>query len=263
MTDTAALRARPDRESFRSTLSRLGGAQKPAATGSPAYSRFVNRKFGRVLAAAAFQVGLTPNQVTFISAAFSAAAIVGLALAPPSVPAAILIALGLLLGYAFDSADGQLARLRGGGSPAGEWLDHVVDSVKTTVVHLAVLIGWFRFTDFADAHPALLLLPVAFTTVNVVFFFTIILTEQLRRAHPDRAPKPADTSRAAVIRSIVLSPTDYGVLCWVFLLWAWPVAFAVGYGLMLAGTFLFLLAALPKWYREMVALRDPAPVPGT
>ena len=41
----------PDGESFGGTIRRLAGAQKPPAKGSPAYSRFVNRKIGRVLAA--------------------------------------------------------------------------------------------------------------------------------------------------------------------------------------------------------------------
>src|SRR6185436_886779 len=108
-------------------------------------SRFVNRKIGRVLAAGSYQLGLTPNAVTGISALFSAAAIAIIACLSPSVGVGVLVAVLLLLGYAFDSADGQLARLRGGGSPAGEWLDHVVDSIKVVALHLAVLIGWFRF----------------------------------------------------------------------------------------------------------------------
>ncbi|MCF7553839.1 CDP-alcohol phosphatidyltransferase family protein [Pseudonocardia sp. WMMC193] len=244
----------PPSSSMRETLRRLRSAQKPPATGSPAYSRFVNRRIGRVLAAASFHLGLTPNQVTAISAAFSAAAIAAMALAPPHPLTALLIAIGLLLGYAFDSADGQLARLRGGGTPAGEWLDHVVDSVKAAALHLAVLIGWFRFWDATQASPALLLLPIGFTLVSAVFFFVQILTDQLRRSRPDRAPKPADASLKAVLRSVAVAPTDYGLLCVLFVLFAWPPVFAVAYTLMLAGTVLFLLAALPKWYREMAAL---------
>lgn len=235
-------------ESFVGTVRRLAGAQKPPAKGSPAYSRFVNRKIGRVLAAGAYHLGLTPNQVTAISAVFSAASIVAIALCPPSLLLGILVAVGLLVGYAFDSADGQLARLRGGGTPAGEWLDHVVDSVKVVVLHLAVAIGWFRYGESA---PVWLLVPLGFALVSSVFFFVQILTDQLRRAHPDQAPKPADASFAAVLRSVVVIPTDYGLLCLVFVLIGWPVAFAVAYGLLLAGTALFLIAALPKWFREV------------
>jgi phosphatidylglycerophosphate synthase len=241
---------------FNETVRLLAGAQKPPAKGSPAYSRFVNRKIGRVLAAGAFQLGLTPNQVTFISAAFSALAIALIALVRPSPAGAIGIALLLLLGYAFDSADGQLARLRGGGSPAGEWLDHVVDSVKSSALHLAVLIGWSRFYH---VHEHTLLIPIGFTLVAAVFFFVQILTDQLRRAHPAQAPAPADASRAAVLRSLIVAPTDYGLLCLVFVLYAWQNGFIVIYTLMLAGTALFMLAALPKWYREAAAFRPVAP----
>lgn len=247
----------PPAPGLRSTLHRLRSAQKPPAAGSPAYSRFVNRRIGRVLAAGAYHAGLTPNGVTAISAAFSAAAIAAVALTPPTPVTAVLVALGLLVGYAFDSADGQLARLRGGGSPAGEWLDHVVDSVKVVALHLAVLVGWYRFSDLARARPALLLLPVAFALVSSVFFFVQILTDQLRRAHPDRAPRPAGAGRAAVLRSVVVAPTDYGLLCVAFALLAWPAGFAAVYALLLAGTALFLTAALPKWYRETVAFGRP------
>jgi phosphatidylglycerophosphate synthase len=235
-------------ETYLATVRRLAGAQKPPATGSPAYSRFVNRRIGRFLAAGAFHAGLTPNQVTLISAAFSAAGIAVLALVRPGVAGAVLIPLLLLVGYAFDSADGQLARLRGGGSPAGEWLDHVVDSVKVSALHLAVLIAWYRFYD---VRPAVLLVPIGFALAQAVFFFVQILTDQLRRAHPSQAPAAAGSSLTAVIRSIMVWPTDYGVLCLIFATLAWQAGFIVLYSLMLAGTVLFLAAALPKWYREV------------
>jgi phosphatidylglycerophosphate synthase len=219
---------------FVEIVRRLAGAQKPPAKGSPAYSRFINRRIGRILAAASYQLGLSPNQVTAISAGFSAVAIALIALVDP------------------NPADGQLARLRGGGSPAGEWLDHVVDSVKTSALHLAVLIGWYRFADVDDR---VLLIPIGFTLVAAVFFFVQILTDQLRRAHPSQAPPPADASWQAVARSLIVAPTDYGLLCLTFLLFAWQDGFMLVYSLMLIGTVLFMLAALPKWYREAAAFR--------
>jgi phosphatidylglycerophosphate synthase len=251
MTSNHLTHPTPGGESFLDTVRRLGAAQKPPATGSPAYSRFVNRRIGRVLAAAAFHARLTPDAVTAISAAFSAAAVATVALVPPTPLTAALVAVGLLVGYAFDSADGQLARLRGGGSPAGEWLDHVVDSVKTAALHLAVLVSWYRFTDLP---PAALLVPVGFTLVATVFFFVQILTDQIRRAHPEHRRPPADGSAASVVRSLLVAPTDYGLLCAVFLLSAWTTAFLLAYGALLAGTTLFLVLALPKWFRELRGL---------
>ena len=206
----------PRDESFTDTIRRLAAAQKPPAKGSPAYSRFVNRKIGRVLAAASYHAGLTPNQVTGISALLTAASIVSIAVVPPSPLSGVLIALGLLLGYAFDSADGQLARLRGGGSAGGEWLDHVVDAVKECALHLAVLICWFRFYE---VEPTTLLIPIGFSLAASVLFFAQILTEQLRRAHPARAPGPAGSGLLAVARSMLVIPTDYGLYAWPSCCW--------------------------------------------
>nr|WP_223286356.1 CDP-alcohol phosphatidyltransferase family protein [Kocuria atrinae] len=82
----------------------------------------VNRPVGRLLAAACYRAGLTPNQVTGISALCSAIGVAVLLAMDPSWVSGILVWFLLALGYAFDSADGQVARLRGGGSPpANGW----------------------------------------------------------------------------------------------------------------------------------------------
>ncbi|OAX67752.1 hypothetical protein A5N15_01010 [Rothia kristinae] len=54
---------------------------------------------------------------------------------------AVIAALLFALGYAMDSADGQVARVTGASSPGGEWLDHVVDSVRVPAIHLTVPSG--------------------------------------------------------------------------------------------------------------------------
>ncbi len=134
-------------ERWTDALHRLGAAQKGHARGAPAYSVYVNRRIGRVLAATAYVWGWTPNGVTAVSAVFTFTGILLLCVVPVSPWLGVVVALLLALGYAWDSADGQLARLRGGGSVAGEWLDHFVDAVKIASLHLAVVIGLFRFTD--------------------------------------------------------------------------------------------------------------------
>jgi phosphatidylglycerophosphate synthase len=238
----------PGREGYRDTVRRLAGAQKPPAVGSPAYSRFVNRRIGRYLAAGAYQLGLTPNQVTAISAAFSLAGILLIALVDPSWWLGIAVAVALALGYAFDSADGQLARLRGGGSPAGEWLDHVVDCVKILSLHTAVLVSLYRFGDLSVGW---LLLPLAYQLVDSTAFFAMTLNDQLKRG---RVPKQTGPVVPSLKRSLLVLPTDYGVLCLVFVLLGWQTGFLVGYGLLLAANALYLTAALVKWYRAIAAL---------
>ena len=143
----------PTRPGYRATVARLAGAQK-TTKGAPAYSRFVNRPAGRGLAAVAYLLGMTPNMVTAVSAAFSFAGIGVLIFWHPSALTGMIVCLCLALGYAFDAADGQLARLRGGGSISGEWLDHMVDATKISALHLAVLIGVYRFFPVRPFGPS-------------------------------------------------------------------------------------------------------------
>jgi len=240
---------------FRPALAALVSAQKPS-TGAPAYSRFVNRRLGRWAAAAAYTLGATPNQVTALSAACTFAGIAVLALAPSGVGTALAVVLLLVVGYALDSADGQLARLRGGGSPAGEWLDHVIDATKIAVLHLAVFASWLREPE---GREALLAVPLVYQVVATVAFFAIVLTDQLRRAEAAKTGVAAPVGRrTGLLYSLAVVPTDYGLMCLAFVLLAWPPAFTVVYVALLVANAAYLVLALPKWFRELRAV-TPSP----
>lgn len=237
---------KPRAESYLSTVRRLSSAQKSAARGGPAYSIYVNRKVGRYLAAAAYRMGLSPNAVTAISAVFTFSAILTLAASEPSWGVGILVSLLLAIGYAWDSADGQVARLQGGGSPAGEWLDHVVDAAKVSSLHLAVLVTAFLHFDLPGA--AWLLIPIGFTIVAAVSFFAMILNDLLKAIHStsvDRGRPPT------LFRSLLGVPTDYGVLCFVFILLGMPALFMIVYTVVFALNAAYLALALVKWFRDM------------
>lgn len=246
MTDTTRT------ESYRETVARLASAQKKAARGAPAYSIYVNRKVGRYLAAACYRAGITPNGVTGISAAFTFTGILLIALVPPAWWLGIIVWLLLAFGYAFDSADGQVARLRGGGSKSGEWLDHVVDCLKISSLHLAVLISLYRFADLDSA--GWLLIPIGYTIVAAVSFFAMILNDQLKNVHAKKTGETVPTGGSTVLRSLLVIPTDYGILCLVFVLLGWPVLFLVVYGLMFVANAGHLSLASVKWFRDMSAL---------
>ncbi|MGY1649771.1 CDP-alcohol phosphatidyltransferase family protein [Geodermatophilus sp. SYSU D01119] len=237
-------------ETVAATVRRLAGAQK-GAQGAPAYSRFVNRPLGRVLAALAFHAGLTPSAVTAVSAVWTAAGIALVAVAPLGWATGAAVTACLVLGYALDSADGQLARLRGGGSPAGEWLDHVVDSAKIASIHLAVFLGLSRVDGIGRGW---LLVPLAFSVVAVVHFSATLLNEALRAQHGVRTRAARSDDRPSVLRSLLVAPTDYGVLCLVFVLLGAPAVFLGAYGLLALGTAGYVVLALGRWYREMGAL---------
>lgn len=223
-------------------------AQK-SPKGVSLYSRYVNRPTGCVLAAAAYRLGLSPNQVTLISAVFTMSSIAAVALVRPSWGLAVAVWFGLFVGFAFDSADGQLARLTGRGGPAGEWLDHVVDSAKTTAVHAAVLIAFHRFFDLPSA--GWLLVPLGFQLTAVLIFSGGLLTDLIKRS---AGASKAGTGPPSRLRAVALLPVDYGVFCLVFLLLGSPTAFRLGYTVLFAAHALFLVAFLTKWFRELAAL---------
>ena len=250
------MRERQTGENFSTTVRRLASAQKGAARGAPAYSLFINRRLGRYLAALCFRAGLTPNTVTLVSAVFTFSGIALLATALPSLSVGIMISLLLAAGYAFDSADGQVARLRGGGSPAGEWLDHVVDCIKVATLHLAVLICFYRY--FSLPSDALLLVPLGYTVVAVTIFFAMILNDQLKHSQGVPSAARPEIRLSTLRRSLLMVPTDYGTLCLSFLVLGIPPLFFVVYATLFVVNAAHLVLALRKWFRDMVAL-DPRP----
>lgn len=243
-------------ESISQTYARLRLAQKGRARGAPAYSVFVNRPVGRLFAAVAYRIGLTPNQVTLVSAVFTFSGIAVIALAPASPLLGVVIWLLLAIGYALDSADGQVARLRGGGSLNGEWLDHFVDAIKISSLHLAVLVGLSRSTEIPQTW---LLVPIAFTIVANTTFFAMILNDLLKGKRG--VASAHSTGGGSILRSLLLLPTDYGVLMLAFVLWGWPPVFLAVYALLLVACAAFLVAAAITWFRQMVRLDREAAAP--
>lgn len=241
----------PPRKDFQASMASLRGAQK-AGKGAPPYSLFINRPLGRVLAAAAHQLGMTPNQVTYLSALCTFAGLTVLALAPASWWVGLVVMVCLVLGYAFDSADGQLARLRGGGSLLGEWLDHMIDSAKVASVHLAVLITFYRNFDLADPW---LLVPLVFTVVSAVHFFGMILVDLLARARRAAAGMPTPPLAPANLpKTLMKLPTDYGILCLVFALLGAHAVFLGVYTFLAVATTGYTLLVVRKWRHDVVAL---------
>jgi phosphatidylglycerophosphate synthase len=242
----------PDRQidGFGAALGRLRSAQK-SAKGAPIYSLYVNRPLGRILAAAAFQVRLNPDQVTYISAAFTFVGIAVIALGPATVPAGLLVSVLLVLGYALDAADGQLARLRGGGSLLGEWLDHMIDSAKIACLHLAVLVCFWRTYDLGAAW---LVVPMIFCAVSCVHFFGMILVDLLGRVERAKTGSPTPALPASLWKTALKMPMDYGVLCLAFALLGWHGAFFAVYTFLALGSTGYLLLVVRKWRRDIVAL---------
>ncbi|WBU38830.1 CDP-alcohol phosphatidyltransferase family protein [Homoserinibacter sp. YIM 151385] len=234
--------ASPSRLTRREASARLRAHQKPGY-GVPAYLRWVNRALGRELAAAAAVARLTPSAVTVLSGLASAAGLAVILVAPHEWLWSTIAAALLLLGYALDSADGQLARLTGASSVAGEWLDHVVDAIRLPAVHLALAAALLR-----EGEPLWVSgLALAFAALASGWFFAQTLAEKLG------APAPASPQHAPWWVSVVKLPLDTAFLYLLVPLLAVPVLFTAGY----AGLFLLTLAAaaasVRRKYRALAA----------
>jgi phosphatidylglycerophosphate synthase len=223
----------------RTSYDQLAMAQKPGA-GVPFYMRAVNRPLGRVIAAVAGRLGATPDQMTATSGLVFLAGMAVLVLFDPSVPVAVAVTVLLQLAFAFDSADGQLARLTGTGSVAGEWLDHVVDAARLLTLHLGVAVCLALRTGVDSAW---LLLPLAFAGVASVRFFAQILAEQLDRS--------AVAPSSAQGRGWIQTPADAGVINAVFLFWPWADLFLATYAVLAAANLVLLLATLRRKHRAL------------
>ncbi|CAN5247345.1 CDP-alcohol phosphatidyltransferase family protein [soil metagenome] len=238
----------PERLSFREGVAALKSAQKPSR-GTAAYSRLVNRPLGRLCAALGNSFGMTPNQATAVSATLSGSAIVLIFVVRPQIWLGILVAVLLAGGYVMDSVDGQLARLRGGGTKQGEWLDHTVDTFKTSLVHLAVLVSWYRFPPAESAW--WLAVPLAFEVVAMVTYFGFMLMPTLRPA--SLAPVAASETLVTEnpLRKYALLPIDYGMHCWMFVLLGWGTGFLTVYTAVFVCCAAALLLGLRKWWIEL------------
>jgi phosphatidylglycerophosphate synthase len=231
---------------FRAALAGLGSAQKPGS-GVPAYTRWVNRRLARFAAAAAYSAGWSPNAVTAASAALSFAALALMVAVPATAPLGVAVGVLLAAGYVLDSADGQVARLGGRGSAAGEWLDHVVDAIRTPALHLATLIG-------LNAVPGIgiwpLLIAIGYCLVSVGQFMSQILAEQLS------GPAAPRSDASGIKQSLLLIPTDNGTLCWIFLLWGMPAIFVWVYGAMFLANTAHTAISMRRKYVRLSALRS-------
>ncbi|AZI59370.1 CDP-alcohol phosphatidyltransferase family protein [Nakamurella antarctica] len=247
MVGTAADSA--DKLSYSAAVRQLAHAQKPGL-GVPAYTRWVNRRMAKYVAALAYRWGLTPNMVSVISAAISAVGITVLVLIRPTWWSGVAAAVLFAFGYLLDSADGQVARLTGRSGPAGEWVDHVVDAIRIPAIHLAVMVGIFRSAGLPDWT---LVLPILYCLQAVGLFMSQILAEQLSKFHGLAVTAPGTGRR----QSFVLIPTDTGTFCWLFVAWGNPQLFLWLYAAMLVVNSAHAAISMRRKYKKLLQIGSP------
>ena len=109
------------------------------------FTTFFVSTYSKYIARWAAHRGMTPNQVTLISAAVGVLAAAGFATGerPGMVAGAVL----LYFAFVLDCVDGQLARYTRQFSKLGAWLDSIFDRTKEYVVFAGLAIGASRTGD--------------------------------------------------------------------------------------------------------------------
>jgi hypothetical protein len=129
-------------------------------------------------------------------------------------------------------------------------LDHIVDAAKIGVMHSAVLVSFYRFSA---ERSLVLVVPLAFMIASFVFFFGMILTDQMRRsAAADagfRYSKPSGPGGG--FQTLVAIPTDYGLVCLSFVLLAAHEVFFAVYALLALAQVVITAGVLVRWWREL------------
>lgn len=231
---------------YRVSLAALQTNQK-TPRGVSLYSIWVNRPFGRRLAALADVLSWQPNHVTVLSAACSLAATALLVFLRPSLASGVLASALFVLGFALDSADGQLARLRRTGSASGEYLDHMLDFVTKSALHTAVLVATYRIGE----RGAELLVPLGFLIAALLLFFGGILVAKLHEQSARKGSVRPSRAVSGGVSSVLLLPVDHGTMALSFLLWGSVGAFQAVYLLLFVAHAAVLVAFSVTWFREL------------
>lgn len=239
-----------DKRRYSLAVAELASRQK-SGHGVPAYLRWVNRGIGRRMAAAAYVLRMSPNQVTFLSMLSSFAGIALIAWGPPTIGICASAVFLLLIGYALDSADGQLARLQGTGGPAGEWLDHVADALRLPSFHLGVAVGLYLRPEAGIWTVGL---AAGFALLASTWFIGQLLAEKLG---PRDATAPGGKSPAWI--SILKQPYDVSSSYLTLLLLPWLTWFLVAYGALFVVT--LCVAGLSLWRKYAWLAQDQLAVP--
>jgi phosphatidylglycerophosphate synthase len=215
------------------------------------YTRYVNRWAARFITYPAARLGLTPNVLSVVSLLLTLAA-VGAAFAGGEERSWVLATWALLaVGYVFDSADGQLARVSQRTSKAGGFLDHSLDGAKVPLTMAAI-----GFVYHLHADPALAVGSTAWPGLALIalasWYFSI--TWQKDALVRDRSAwiKPGLT-----VGYLARTPFDHGViLLWLPALVLAPSLATVGFQLFVVAYGGFVLALFVKGYQVIAALDD-------
>jgi len=228
---------------FKANYENLRDLQK-GSKGTPAYTRYINRWFGKVFASFLGCFKVSPNAISLTSGLLTIIAFVSFLLFKEiTFLTSFLLVILLLFAYALDSADGQLARLLKKQSKKGEWLDHTLDAIKIPFGHGVAIILIVQKTDFEGF---LLIFYLFLLSLASARFFSNILKTKL--IDYKSKPEKKDNPRIDLLRSILLLSGDYAVFISFFTLTFNPKLFFITYTVWgFLTIFLSIIGLLKTW----------------
>jgi choline kinase/phosphatidylglycerophosphate synthase len=135
-------------------------------------SRWLNRPISIQFSRAFIALGVTPNQISFLTLLLGLMAAWSISCGNY---AHVAIA-GLLfqLSSILDGSDGEVAKLRMTGSRKGEWIDTLVDCLTYLAFFTGVIVGHYQRTQsFAVLSVGFLSLAVTVLTASVMYFYLL------------------------------------------------------------------------------------------
>jgi len=133
-------------------------------------SRHLNRRISIQFSKAFIALGVTPNQVSFLTLLLGLMAAWSISYGDY---AHVAVA-GLLFQFSsiLDGSDGEVAKLRMNGSRRGEWLDTLVDCLTYLAFFIGVTVGHYQRTQsFAVLPIGFLSLAVIALTLSIMYFY--------------------------------------------------------------------------------------------
>ncbi len=234
--------------SIKNNYNSLSRSQKKGA-GTPAYTRFINRFLGRLIASFLAEFNISPNTISVVSGLITISSFI-LFLIIPTITFwhSLILVLLLYFGYALDSADGQLARLLKKQSKHGDWLDHTFDAVKIPLSQgVAAFYIVTNLTFLSTKHIIFYLMIISLACAN---YMSGILKSKLLVSN-NKSFYNDKSKSSNIFRSFITLPLDYGIFISMFLFTYNTKLFFVIYSLWGIVFILYSLLLLLKSWREL------------
>jgi phosphatidylglycerophosphate synthase len=229
-------------------------------------TRNIGYRLGSVIAVAASRLGISPNVLSLLSAGITfCSCVLAVYLEQGTWAAGLVVILGLQLGYAFDCADGPLARAAGKESSFGSLLDKICDMSSGMIFPCVLAYGAGHYYYRGIVEPdmdytlrVLLIVVISRAILNVLLWLKELVVYRAQRIKEDTRERSL-WWRAKRITGLYIDEPVYrfGIgLSWA-LDWFWEFVIIYSIGIMLI-TLVYLWSSKKEMDHADMARRSTA-----